>query len=82
MILGEAGNEYILEVNSQPALNPAALTPRIAHGAGLDFGDLVEAVLATASLKSHREAAQRAADLAVCDLLGDEAQAVGAAGPN
>jgi len=82
MILGEAGNEFILEVNSQPALNPTALTPRIAHGAGLDFGDLVEAVLATASLKSHREAAQRAADLAVCDLLGDEAQAVGAAGPN
>jgi D-alanine-D-alanine ligase len=82
MILGEEGNEFILEVNSQPALNPTGLTPRIAHGAGLEFGDLVEAILATASLKAHREAAARAADLAVCDLFAGEAHAVGAAGPN
>jgi len=82
MILSERGNEFILEVNSLPALTPTSMLPKIAHASGLEFGDLVERLVETASLKSHGETVQRAADGTVPDLLGGEAQVVGAAGPN
>jgi D-alanine-D-alanine ligase len=50
MIVSEVGNELVLEVNSLPALEPAALVPKIAHAAGLELGDLFERVLAEARL--------------------------------
>ena len=53
MLVSESGNEYLLEVNTLPAFAPTSLIPKIAHGAGLDFGDLVEEVLRGASLKAQ-----------------------------
>ena len=46
----EGENEYVLEVNTLPGMTPTSLLPKIAAGAGYDFGDLCEAILARASL--------------------------------
>ena len=43
-------NEYVLEVNTLPGMTPTSLLPKIAAGAGYDFGDLCEAILERASL--------------------------------
>lgn len=50
MILGESGNEFVLEVNTVPGLTPTSLLPKIAHAAGLPFEDLVVAILGGARL--------------------------------
>lgn len=52
MILSDAGNEYVLEVNTLPGLTPTSLLPKIAHAAGLSFEDLVEAILKGARLST------------------------------
>jgi D-alanine-D-alanine ligase len=44
-------NEYVLEVNTLPGMTPTSLLPKIAAGAGYDFGDLCEAILARAALR-------------------------------
>ena len=46
-----AGKFVILEVNTLPGMTPLSLLPEIARGAGLDFPQLVERILAGASLK-------------------------------
>ena len=43
-------NEYVLEVNTLPGMTPTSLLPKIARGAGYDFGDLCEAILERAAL--------------------------------
>lgn len=43
-------NEYVLEVNTLPGMTPTSLLPKIAAGAGYDFGDLCEAILLRAAL--------------------------------
>jgi D-alanine-D-alanine ligase len=43
-------NEYVLEVNTLPGMTPTSLLPKIAAGAGYDFGDLCEAILERAAL--------------------------------
>jgi len=43
-------NEYVLEVNTLPGMTPTSLLPKIAAGAGYDFGDLCEAILERAVL--------------------------------
>ncbi len=43
-------NEYVLEVNTLPGMTPTSLLPKIAAGAGYDFGDLCEAILERATL--------------------------------
>lgn len=43
-------NEYVLEVNTLPGMTPTSLLPKIAAGAGYDFGDLCEAIVARAAL--------------------------------
>jgi len=43
-------NEYVLEVNTLPGMTPTSLLPKIAAGAGYDFGDLCEAIVERASL--------------------------------
>jgi D-alanine-D-alanine ligase len=53
MIVSDLGNEYILEVNTLPGLTHQSLLPRIASHAGLEFGALVEAILADASLRAR-----------------------------
>lgn len=54
LIVSEMGNEYVLEVNTVPGLTPGSLLPKIAHAAGLSFGDLVEAMLQGATLAGMR----------------------------
>jgi len=43
-------NEYVLEVNTLPGMTPTSLLPKIAAGAGYDFGDLCEAIVERAAL--------------------------------
>jgi D-alanine-D-alanine ligase len=45
-------NEYVLEVNTLPGMTPTSLLPKIAAGAGYDFGDLCEAILERAGLQN------------------------------
>jgi len=51
-IISDSGNEYILEVNTVPGLTQNSLLPKIAHAAGVDFEELVVAVLNGARLSS------------------------------
>lgn len=48
------GEVFLLEVNSLPGLTSLSYLPRIAVYAGLDYGDLVEAILQRAMLHIHR----------------------------
>ncbi|MBI2896125.1 MAG: D-alanine--D-alanine ligase [Deltaproteobacteria bacterium] len=50
LIVTEGENEYVLEVNTLPGMTPTSLLPKIAAGAGMDFGDLCEAILGSARL--------------------------------
>jgi len=52
MIVSDTGNEYILEVNTLPGLTPTSLLPKIANAAGIEFGELVEAILLGARLST------------------------------
>jgi D-alanine-D-alanine ligase len=40
----------VLEVNTLPGMTPTSLLPKIAAGAGYDFGELCEAILERAAL--------------------------------
>lgn len=62
LLLSEGDNAYVLEVNTLPGMTPTSLLPKIAKAAGLDFGDLCEAILSRATLHAGARAA-----------LGDEA---------
>ncbi len=50
LLVTEGENEYVLEVNTLPGMTRTSLLPKIAAGAGFDFGDLCEAILARAAL--------------------------------
>ena len=52
----DQGEVFLLEVNSLPGLTTLSYLPRIAAYAGLNYGDLVEAILQRAALHIHREA--------------------------
>ena len=52
MIVSDLGNEYVLEVNTIPGMTQTSLLPKIAAHAGLDFGALVEEILAGAHLSA------------------------------
>ena len=73
MIVSEAGNEYVLEVNTVPGMTPTSLLPKIAASVGISFAELCEAMLLAAALPLHpprgeRRIAQRA-------FAGDERRA-------
>ncbi|MGD8860570.1 MAG: D-alanine--D-alanine ligase [Myxococcales bacterium] len=51
LLVTEGENEYVLEVNTLPGMTPTSLLPKIAAGAGHDFADLCELILARAALK-------------------------------
>ena len=51
MILSHNGDPMILEVNTIPGMTPTSLVPKAAAAMGMDFGDLAEAILNSASLK-------------------------------
>ena len=53
LIVSDKGNEVVLEVNTLPGMTPGSLLPKIAHGAGLSFEDLVEETLKGARLRAH-----------------------------
>jgi D-alanine-D-alanine ligase len=57
LLVTSGENEYVLEVNSVPGMTPTSLLPKIAAGAGYDFGDLCEAILTGARL--HQPARRR-----------------------
>jgi D-alanine-D-alanine ligase len=50
----EQGDVFLLEVNSLPGFTALSYLPRIAEYAGLNYGDLVEAILQRATLHIHR----------------------------
>jgi len=54
MLVTEGENEYVLEVNTLPGMTKTSLLPKIAKGAGYDFGDLCEAILSRAKLHLRR----------------------------
>ncbi len=68
MMISESGNEYVLEVNTTPGMTPTSLLPKIAHAAGIDFGELCLTLLAGARCRAgragrgDRRAGQRAYD--------------------
>jgi D-alanine-D-alanine ligase len=53
LIVSGRGNEVLLEVNTLPGMTPGSLLPKIAHGVGLEFEDLVEEILKGARLRAH-----------------------------
>ena len=73
-LVTEGENEYVLEVNTLPGLTPTSLLPKIAEGAGMDFGDLCESILDRATLGSSeaeaRDAAAPVADAASVVVSG------------
>lgn len=50
-LVNEAGECYLLEVNTLPGMTDLSLLPEIARGAGIEFADLVLRILLAASLK-------------------------------
>ena len=50
-LVKELGECYLLEVNTLPGMTALSLLPEIARGSGIGFEELVERILATASLK-------------------------------
>jgi D-alanine-D-alanine ligase len=51
-IVSVSGNEYILELNTIPGLTPTSLLPKVAASIGMEFEDLVEAVVQGAGLST------------------------------
>jgi D-alanine-D-alanine ligase len=54
LLVTEGENEYVLEVNTLPGMTATSLLPKIAKGAGYEFGDLCEAILERARLHQRR----------------------------
>jgi D-alanine-D-alanine ligase len=52
VVVSARGNEYVLEVDTLPSLGPGSLLPKIAHAAGVEFGELCEAILFEGRLHS------------------------------
>ncbi len=50
-ILDRAYKPYVLEVNTLPGMTETSLLPEIARGVGISFDQLVEKILATASIR-------------------------------
>lgn len=73
LIVSDAGNEYVLEVNTVPGMTATSLLPRIAAAAGIDFGELCEAQLMAATLPAHRPRGERR--IAQRGFDGDERRA-------
>jgi D-alanine-D-alanine ligase len=82
MIVSDLGNEYILEVNTVPGLTPNSLLPKIAAHAGLDFIELLEAILAEASLHTLGQSPETERRLRQKDLTGPERRAETPLGPH
>ncbi len=51
-----ASGLFLLEVNTQPGMTPLSLVPEQARALGMDYGDLVEAIVADALASAKKEA--------------------------
>lgn len=69
LIVTEEGNEFVLEVNTQPGMTETSLLPRIAAAVGYDFGHLCEAIVASATL--HNQGARPAPKSAAASRLSE-----------
>ena len=49
-IVSGAGNEYILELNTLPGMTPTSLLPKVADSVGMNFTEIVEAIVEGATL--------------------------------
>jgi D-alanine-D-alanine ligase len=78
MMVSDAGNEFVLEVNTVPGLTPTSLLPKIALSAGISFGELCELMLAGATLASRRGRGERRVLQRM--FIGDERREAMAAG--
>lgn len=47
---------FLLEINTQPGMTPLSLVPEQARALGMDYGDLVEAIVADALTAAKKEA--------------------------
>ncbi len=56
LLVTEAENEYVLEVNTLPGMTESSLLPKIARAAGFDFVELCEAIVGGARLDTGRVA--------------------------
>ncbi len=52
LLVTEGENEYVLEVNTLPGMTPTSLLPKIADNAGIDYAELCEMILSSATLHS------------------------------
>lgn len=52
VIATESGDVYVLEINTLPGMTETSLLPKIAAGRGIDFPNLCERILLSASLKA------------------------------
>lgn len=59
LLVTSGENEYVLEVNTLPGMTTTSLLPKIAAAAGYDFGQLCEAMIASA--RTHQPSRRRAA---------------------
>jgi D-alanine-D-alanine ligase len=59
VVVSERGNEYLLEVDTQPSLAAHSLLPKIARAAGVELGALVETLLDDAQLHAAGRAGHR-----------------------
>lgn len=50
-IVTDAGDAYVLEVNTLPGMTALSLLPEIAQGAGISFAELVKRIILSAALK-------------------------------
>ncbi len=81
LLVTEGENEYVLEVNTLPGLTPTSVLPKIAAGAGMDFGTLCEEMLRSARLHTMTpaRAASSATSSGITRTLGAAAGRVAAA---
>jgi D-alanine-D-alanine ligase len=75
MMVSERGNEAILELNTLPGMTPTSLLPKMAHHAGLSFGELCEEILGSARLSAsgrRQKETRRDRRVAQQPFTGDE----------
>lgn len=53
LMTDEDGKAYVIDVNTMPGMTETSLLPQAASYAGISFGDLVERILLSASLKTE-----------------------------
>jgi D-alanine-D-alanine ligase len=78
LLLSDRFNEVVVEVDTNPLHAPTAPLPRIAHGAGLTYPDLILQLLEGARVRAHGHRANRRA--VQLSFEGPERRAGGAAG--